>query len=545
MRNLRPGKTVGAEQPCGVAFDRASGDAVIAERLKGGGFDVKRVGRDEAQAAFITAPELRTVIAGWSAHTDRTPLAVSSSDSDEHILTQLIEAQAQNEGTMNLRFTFSRTRDGRVVLTQALRAEAEETVAGVRSWASGQSVTAAQPLTVKVDTATRCVMRLWLEGPVSRGEIKADSTVAVLVVGEDGYGMGLWGTDSGFVYETGEKFKSGAVEVQLAGHIHAKLSSFVSAATVGKLGLHPVEHLIVAASPKLKESLGGFLNESAALREIAFERLLMPVEGGDGIVEELDLAAALAAGASLDSELVPAANLSSDLAAQLAATRASNEAAAHAQQAGVRKMVAYAAAAPLALALIFLLTAWALRASDASALDRSIAEEKATAAKLRQAGADYEAAKANFAVIGNLITQITSLRDKQSDAYQLLVELNSRWPQGTPWYVSEINSTGNQIEVKGRARDEQALTVFVRALENSEGVFTSVTESHSDPNNSVGGGGLPPALSQNGQQQKSGTVVQFFVKATYTPRNDDSGVGAAAPRVPVLNASQEAKGKSQ
>src|SRR5215207_6110946 len=545
MRNLRPRKTIGAEQPCGVAFDRASADVVIAERRKGGGFDVRRVGRDEAQAVLITAPELRTVIAGWSAHTDRTTLAVTAADSDDHILTQLIEAQAQNEGTMNLRFTFSRTRDGRVVLTQALRAEAEETVSGVRSWASAQRVTAAQPLTVKVDTATRSVMRLWLEGPVSRGEIKADSTVAVLVVGEDGYGMGLWGTDSGFVYETGEKFKAGAVEVQLAGHIHAKLSSFVSAATVGKLGLHPVKHLIVAASPKLKESLGGFLDESAALREIAFERLLMPVEGGDGAVEELDLAAALAAGALLDSELVPAANLSSDLAARLAATRAANEAVTHAHQAGVRKRVAYAAAAPLALAFVFLLTAWAVRASDASALDRSIAEEKATAAKLRQANADYEAAKANFAVIGNLVTQITTLRDKQSDAYRLLVELNSRWPQGTPWYVSEINSTANQIEVKGRARDEQALTVFVRALENSEGVFSSVTESHSDPNNSVGGGGLP-SLSQNGQQQKSGTVVQFFVKATYTPRNDDSGVGAAAaPRLPVLNASQEAKGKSQ
>lgn len=535
---------MGAGPPCGVAFDRASDDVVIAEGRKGGGFDVKRVGRDEAQAALVTAPELRTVIAGWSAHTDRTPLAVTSADSDEHILTQLIEAQAQNEGTMNLRFTFSRTRDGRVVLTQALRAEAEETVSGVRSWASAQRVTSAQPLTVKVDTATRCVMRLWLEGPVGRGEVKADSTVAVLVAGEDGYCLGLWGTDTGFVYETGEKFKAGAVEVQLAGHIHAKLSSFVSAATVGKLGLHPVKHLIVAASPKLKDALGGFLNESAALRELAFERLLMPIDGGDGAVEELDLPAALAAGALLDSELVPAVDLSSDLAAQLAATRAANEAATHARQAGVRRRVAYAAAAPLALAFVFLLTAWLMRASDANALDRSIAGEKATAAKLRQANADYEAAKANFAVIGNLITRITSLRDKQSDAYRLLVELNSRWPQGTPWYVSEVNSTGNQIEVKGRARDEQALTVFVRALENSEGVFTSVTESHSDPNNSVGGGGLPSALSQNGQQQKSGAVVQFFVKATYTPRNDDSVVGAAAaPRVPVLNASLEAKGK--
>ena len=541
MKKLRPGKSVVAEPPCGVAFDRASDDVVIAERLKGGGFNVKRVGRHEAQAALITAHEVRTVIAGWSAHTDRTPLAVTAEDSDEHILEQLIEAQARDEGTVNLRYTFTRTHGGRVMLTQALKAEADETLGALRTWLSRQRVTAGPSLRVVVDTATRCATRLWLEGPVRRGEVKEDSSVAVLVVGEDGYGMGLWDTSAGFVYETGEKFKAGAADVQLAGHVHSKLSNFVSAATVEKLGLHPVKHLIVLTSPKLKEPLGAFLHESPALREISFERLLMPV-GEEDSVEELDLPAALAMGALLDAEMVPAANLSADLPAQLGERQRANAALLHAQQSVVRGHVAYAAAAPLLLLVTFLLVAWGARASESGALAQSISEEKATAERLKQANADYEAAKANFAVISNLITQITTLRDKQADAYQLLVELNSRWPQGTPWFVTEVISAGNQIEVKGRARDEQALTAFVRALENSEGVFSGVTESHSDPNSGNVGAGVPGPVQ--GGPQKSGPVVQFVVKATYTPRSDNPGGRAtAAPNAAVLKASQEAKGK--
>ena len=532
--------------PCGVTFDSAAGDVVVAERLGGGGFDVRRALAREPRAARVAAAEIRTVISGWSAHTDRTPLPLTAADSDEQILSRLIEAQAENEGTINLRFTYSRTRDGRIVLTQSLRAEAEETVAAVREWLRGQSVASPAPPAVRTDTAARCIMRLWLEGPAGRGEVEEDSTVAVLIVGEDGYGMGLWGSGSGFVYETGERFKAGAIEAQLAAHIHAKLSSFVSGATVGKLGLSPVKHLVVAASPRLKGTLSGFLNESAALKEIAFERLLMPVEGG-GPAEEIDLPAALAAGALIDSDLVPAVNLSNDLDSQLEATRRAEAASAHARQSGLRRQVGFAAAAPAAFALVFLLSAWLLRASETAALDRSIAAEKTVAAQLRQANADYEAAKANFAIIGNLISQITTLRDKQSDAYQLLVELNSRWPQGTPWYVTELDSTGNQIEVKGRAREEQAVTAFVRALENSEGVFSDVTESHSDPNTGGPGvGSVPAAPAQNGPQ-KQPPVIQFSVKATYTPRDNNSGAGAAAAasaaRSTVLAASRQAGGK--
>lgn len=522
-----------AELPCGVAFDRASDDVAVAERSEGGGFNVRRVGRD-ALAALITAAEVRTALAGWSAHTDRTQLPFTAADADENILGQLIEAQARDEGTTNLRFTFTRTHGGKVVLTQSLRAEADESVAALRAWLSEQTVTAGPDIRVKLDTAARCVARLWLEGPVSRGEVEEDSTVAVLVVGEDGYGMGLWGTRDGFVYETGERFKPGAADVQLANHVSAKVTGFVSAATVEKLGLHPVRHLVVV-TPRLKEHLGGFLHESAQLRGVRIERLLMPA--GEG-VEEVDLAAAIGMGSLIDSTLVPAADLSADLAAQLAERRKASEALLHAQQATARRLTAFAGLVPLFFLLSFVLASWLARASEARALERSIAEEKATAARLKQANSDYEAAKANFAVIGNLITQITNLRDKQADAYQLLVELNSRWPQGTPWFVSEVNSTGNQIEVKGRTRDEQALTAFVRALENSEGVFTNVTESHNDPNTGSAVGSIP-AQPQDGQQ-KSGTVVQFFVKANYTPR---ANTPAAAPNLTALTAPQGAKGK--
>lgn len=538
MRNIRERNVKGdGDAPCGLAFDTAADEVVLAERRGDGSIRVSRVPRHEPRSALITSAAVRTTITGWSAHTDRTPLPVTSADDDETILTRLIEAQAQNEGTINLRFTFTRTLDERLVLTQALRTEADEAVAAATSWLSAQRVTSKTPPPVETDTATRNVARLWLSGPVSRGDIKEDATVAVLVVGDDGYGMGLWETKAGFVYETGEKFKAGATEVQLAAHIHAKLSNFVTPATVGKLGLSPVKHLVIASSARVKRELSEFLNTSEALRKIRIERLLMG-DGGEGRVE-LDLAAALAVGAIVYAEVVPALDLSAELTERLTEVRRSKDADDRARATRARRAAAFAALAPLSLALAFVAGGWWLRRAEASALDEKISGEKAAAAKLKRADEDYESVKANFSVISNLITQITTLRDKQADAYRLLVELNSRWPQGTPWYVSEVNSTANQVEVKGRARDEQAVTMFVRALENSEGLFSGVTESHSDPDAGAGSGVTTPALPQGTAQRTGPAVVQFVVKATYTPGKSDSGVNENAPRVaPLQSAAQ-------
>jgi Tfp pilus assembly protein PilN len=541
---IRPRRKIGGRPapPCGLAFDGAADEAVLAERGGDGGIRVSRVPRHEPLSALITSASVRTTLTGWSAHTDRTPLPVTSADDDETILTRLIEAQAQNEGTINLRFTYSRTLDERLVLTQALRTEADEAAAAVTSWLSAQRVAAKTPPHVETDTATRNVARLWLSGPVSRGEIMEDATVAVLVVGDDGYGMGLWGKRAGFVYETGEKFKAGATEVQLAAHIHAKLSNFVTPATVGKLGLSPVRHLVVASSARVRRELSEFLNTSEALREIRIERLLMSdADGGDERVE-LDLAEALAVGAIVDAEVVPALDLSAELTERLTEVRRSKDADDRTRAARARRAAAFAALAPLSLALAFVAGGWWLRRAEASALDEKISAEKATAAKLKRADDDYASVKANFSVISNLITQITTLRDKQADAYRLLVELNSRWPQGTPWYVSEVNSTANQVEVKGRARDEQAVTMFVRALENSEGLFSGVTESHSDPNAGAGGVTIP-ALPQVTAQRTGPAVVQFVVRATYTPRKSDSGVNENAPRVAPLRSAAQVGGR--
>ncbi|MFL6284632.1 MAG: PilN domain-containing protein [Pyrinomonadaceae bacterium] len=534
MRILRPKKNEAGGAPrtqCGVSFDRTTASVALADRDAAGRISVRRVAAFEPMAAQITSDVVLSTIGGWSGHTDRTSLPVSAADDDEQILSLLLEAQAQNEGTVNLRFTFTRTLDGRVVLTQALRAEAEESVSSLRSWLSSQRVTAAAPVPLGLDTATRSVARLWLSGPVVRDELKPGATVAILVVGEDGYGLALWGANAGLVYETGERFKPGANEVQLASHITSKLSNFVAPATVDKLGLPPVKHLVVALSERIRPHLVEFLNTAEALREIAFERLLMESpDGGDSIA--LDLHSALAVGAVSDPDLVPTVNLSAELTDQIAEVQRLKQTDALTVFSRRREAVAFACLTALAFGLLFVGAGWALRRADASTLDRQIASEKATAARLKQANADYESAKANFAVITNLISQITTLRAKQADAYQLLVELNSRWPRGTPWYVSEVNSTGNQLEVKGRARDEQAVTMFVRALENSEGLFANVTEKHDEPNRGNAG---PAPLAPTPAAQKTQPVVEFEVRAIYSPTKPaaNAAAPAAAPAPPA------------
>src|SRR5205085_5526246 len=76
MRNIRDRRRKGdGDVPCGLAFDTAADEVVLAERRGDGSIRVSRVPRHEQQSALITSATVRTTFTGWSAHTDRTPLS--------------------------------------------------------------------------------------------------------------------------------------------------------------------------------------------------------------------------------------------------------------------------------------------------------------------------------------------------------------------------------------------------------------------------------------------------------------------------------------
>ncbi len=523
----KPSGTRQKQNLLGVAFDAEGSELVVASIAPGGGLSVTRARagepfRVEAGSAVMTP------LRGWSSHTDNARLQVSASDDDETILGRIIEGAQGRGGTSELRYTFGRTNDGRIVLTQALKIDVEDTHNVAGGWLARQTGRGAQPLPVATDTPARCLARLWLSGPVDRPEIPTDGAVAFLVIGEDGYATALWSHGTGLVYETSERFKQGAEPAQIADHVRNKVANFISPDTIGRLNssrqangtarpLGDVSHLVVSCCDTLRGAMAESLSRSEQLSSVSVERITLAGGGPDA---EADLVTALAVGAAVGAAYVPSADLALDLPAQLEAVRTRKREAESVGAARGRRAAAVTMAAPLVAAVLFLACCAFWRFAVRTSLEIEVAREKATAAQLKQANADFEAAKTNFSVIKNLIGQISNLRSRQPDTYRLLAELNSRWPRGAgSWYVSGVENVGNNLVVKGRTKDEQAITTFVSNLENSEGMFSGVTEDHKQQQQPQ------QQLFAVPQQQQQSGVYEFTVKATYTPQRTTAAQG--------------------
>jgi Tfp pilus assembly protein PilN len=512
--------------PCGLALNAEANEVVLVEESSEGTFDIFRLPLNEARAANITTAEVRTVVLGWSAHTDRSPLQISPESDDKGILESLIQAAAQSAGSAELRYTFSRTRDNKIVLIQAQRAHVEETTHAVTDWLKLQRANLAgydaEP-SLRIETATRSIARLWLAGPVVRPEIIDASTTVFLTVSRDGYGVGFFSTAAGYVYETEEAFRTGASEDQVAWHIYNNLLKMTSASSLNKLSLEPVKQIVISCVPALRQALMAHLNESPQLKDVRLDTLrLAGVESEDVNGGEIDQLTALAMGAVVESDLLPHVDLARDLQGQLTAKLDQETKDRNSREQSKYAIAAVAILVPFILVSVFLSASWYFRSSSTAALQQSNEDAKARLAQLNQENKDYESAKVNFGVIGGLITQITTLRERQAAPYQFLVDLDQRIPADKSWYFSEVNTVGANVEIKGKTRNEQAVTVFTRNLENSEGLFSNIFVVNNAANATAN-------VTPGSQPAPSSGVMDFVVKAVYSPLNNPPP--KAAPQI--------------
>jgi hypothetical protein len=149
---------------------------------------------------------------------------------------------------------------------------------------------------------------------------------------------------------------------------------------------------------------------------------------------------------------------------------------------------------------------------EALRLQAHIDDEIAIAQKLAKENSDYESSKANFAAFQSLLDNLIALRKRQPATHQLLTDLNQRWPTETSWYVREINVKGANVEIKGKTKNEQAITSFAKSLEFSDGLFSGILTRNNVANNS---GAVP--TSPAAQQVSSSSVIEFTITSTYAP----------------------------
>jgi Tfp pilus assembly protein PilN len=509
------------ESPCGLAFDEEKGEAVIAEYASDGGFEIHRVPADERRAVNINASDVRTCVLGWNAHTSLARLPVTAESTDEEILRSIIEAANTDPNAAAFNFTYSRTPDRLLTLTQAETADIADTLRKANAWLDTQRATHLKQedrARIRLETRTRCNMRLWLSSGV---DVDTCNT-AFLTVGAGGYAMGLWSPHSGYIYETEERFERGASLEMIAAHTRDVLIKFIAPSSLAQLGLDFVGRVVVSAVPALEDHLFQVLREAPELHHALIEGIRLnystdrATEG-----DELDYATTLALGALIETELPSPVDLSVTPQEQLEQFSESHKIIEVAQVQKIARKARLAMAAPVIVIVAFLATTWFQNRAEALRISSNIEAEKQTAAQLKQATEDYESSKKNFGMFRSLLDNLISLRQRQPATHQLLRDLDTRWPRDASWYVAEVNVKGTNVEIKGRTRNEQAITAFAKTLEFSDGLFTNILT-----NNNVAGTSLTGTSATATPQ--SSNVIEFTVRANYSPMKTPGQVGTTA-----------------
>ncbi len=512
------------ESPCGLAFDEEKNDVVIAEYAPDGGFEIHRVPADERRAVNIDTSDVRTSVLGWNAHTSLAQLPVTAESTDEEILRSIIEAANTDPNAAAFNFTYSRTPDRLLTLTQAETADIADTLRKANAWLNAQRATHVKQedsARVRLETRTRCNMRVWLSNGV---DVDTGNT-AFLTVGAGGYGMGLWSPQSGYIYETEERFERDASLEMVAAHTRDLLIKFIAPSSLAQLGLDSVGRVVVSALPGLEEHLFQVLREAPELHHALIEGLNYSKDrASEG--DQLDYATALALGALLETESPGPTDLSVTPQEQLEQLSQSHKIIEVAEVQKIARKARLAMAAPVIVIAAFLATTWFQTRAEALRIGRNIETEKQTAAQLKQATEDYESSKKNFGMFRSLLDNLITLRQRQPATHQLLRDLDTRWPRDASWYVAELNVKGTNVDIKGRTRNEQAITAFAKTLEFSDGLFTNILT-----NNNVAGTSLT-GTSATAMPQSS-NVIEFTVRANYSPMKTPGQVGPTATQAPA------------
>jgi len=487
--------------PCGLAFDDRNGQIIIAEFGSSGGFDIHKAVIGERRAVNLFTSDLRTTLTKGNAHTEPLPFALSSDAPEETVLRTILE---KTKGDRTLTPSFTRSPDSRIVVTQVETTSVDQIVHRTEKWLEQQQPTHvnAEEKKIRTETRTRAITRLWRAGQVET----PSGAVAILLLSEDDYTIGLWSEHSGLVYETEEDFEPGAsCEIKCL-HARDTLAKFITAASLAKLKLPKVTAVVLSASDSYGDSLLSLLNDSVEFNSVRVQPLYLDNS------TPLDQATALAIGALLDHAAVPPCDLSIRPEVRLNQIETERQLATASQTAASFRVAVVSILLPFVAALALLIALFVDNSVEALRLQAHIDNETAIAQKLAQANSDYESSKANFAAFQSLLDNLIALRQRQPATHQLLTDLNQRWPSETSWYVREINVKGANVEIKGKTKNEQAITSFAKSLEFSEGLFSGILTRNNVANNS---GNM--ATSPAAQQVPSSSMIEFTITSTYAP----------------------------
>jgi hypothetical protein len=445
--------------------------------------------------------------------------------------------------------------NGQITLTETPREYLNEVRERMRALVAG----AHGPLNLVVETPVRCAARFFLarlpEGAQLRRPGRDAEVTAFLLIGRAGFSIGLWAPRTGLFSEysfLGQQELTGidSSDSRLDVYIRQALDQLflqLSPDRLDALQLSNYGQIVWASEPGLEERIAPIADDYAAKSSIEFFKI--PVPADEAIANGLLLGTfSFGDPDAIGARVLPVVNLARDLLVhadteeverrkleQIEATKRRN-----------RTVFAILAAPVIAFALLAAFAADIVREGVYLAFRESNADSEA--ARLKPALDRRKSYEANLIWYQEFVKQVSLLRKQQPIGTSLLYQLDSNYPLNLDpsFYISEmrLNPKGD-IEVKGLAKNKDAIAAFLRSLEFAGGAESGsrlfgnlayeVQEGVAQQTTNAQRPGLPqiPGSTLTANNAAPG-VVTWSLKGIYLP------VAAIAP--PDPNAKPAAPG---
>ncbi|MEO5859983.1 MAG: hypothetical protein ABIR33_13670 [Pyrinomonadaceae bacterium] len=477
--------------------------------------------------------------------------------------------------------------NGQVTLTEVPREHINNLRERMRSLVGGM---AAGSLNLIVETPVRCAARYFLtrspEGNEIRRPGKEAEVTAFLLISTSGFSMGLWSPKTGLFSEysflapqelTGDPKAKGRgrpaaenlpSDARIDAYIKQALDQLflqLSPERLEQMGLASYAQIVWGCEMGMSERVTPVAQEYAAKSGLEFIQL--PVPADEAVAGGLLLGSfSFGNSDAIAPRVLPVVNLARDLLVQadteeverrrleqVEATKRRN-----------RTLFAIVAAPVMAFAILTAFAADIIRERVWLAYRESQADARAT--ELKPALDRRRSYEANLQWYQEFVKQVSLLRKQQPITTSLLYQLDANYPFAIDpsFYVSEMRLTSakGEIEIKGLARNKDAIAQFLKSLEFAGG-STSGSRLFGNLAYEVQEGvvqdvstGQRPTLPQMAGSTLTGTnvapgVVSWTVKGIYLPAaeiappdpNAKPAPGAPNPNSPAVGTPPAAPAK--
>ena len=381
--------------------------------------------------------------------------------------------------------------NGQVTLTEVPREHINSLRERMRSLVAGM---AAGPLNLVVETPVRCAARYFLarlpEGAEIRRPGKEIEVTAFLLISTSGFSIGLWSPKTGLFNEysflapqelTGDP-KARARSEPEAPPSDEKLDAYIKQALdqmflqlspdrLEQMQLGSYAQIVWGCEMGLAERVAPIATEYS--RNSGLEFIQIPVPSDEAVASGLLLGSfGFGSSDAIGPRVLPVVNLARDLLVQADTEEVERRRLEQleAQKRRNRTVFAIVAAPVIAFALLTAFAADIIRERAFLAYRESRADSEA--ARLKPALDRRRSYEANLQWYQEFVKQVSLLRRQQPVGTNLLYQLDSNYPftVDPSFYVSEMRlSPKGELEIKGLARNKDAIAQFLKSLEFAGG----------------------------------------------------------------------------